>query len=416
MGRFLSATLGAACLAGLLVLPGLVRAQTQEQGGVRLTFGIEQGLAWRDNPDLAIPASDSETTSRTRLRFGLVSETRIQRLAFEAEGILLAGSKTDNGLVSPSAMLSYRLESAATALELEAFLRDSDVDTLEFISGSDDLGAPIITSVTGSGTRRQTGATALVEFGRDAPFGGSFSLGRTDTDYVDTTDASLIDSRRTTARLALRFDLTEVTSATATLSATRLEEVGSPRENSESLTLGLTQSLPDGAYTASLTIGRNQDGTRTSLSFGRSLDLSAGQLSASLGLSRPVNGKTQGIAALDWRQDLVSGTFRLGLARNVTGNDRDEETRVSRLTLSYAQELTPTLGLNLSVGLQDSRETLTGLSTRTANLSASLRQELTEDWGLNLGATHRIKDTDGTGRASSNSVFLTIRRDFEFRP
>ena len=414
MDRFLPATLGAACLVAGLVLPGT--AQAQEPGGLRLTFGIDQGLHWRDNPDLDIPSSGTEATSRTQLRFGLVAETRIQRLAFDLGGTVVAGNGSEKGLTTPSATLAYRLESAATALELEAFLREADVDTLDFIFGGDDLDAPVVTAVTGSGTRRQTGATASVEFGRDAPFGGRFSLGRTETDYVDTTDPSLIDNHRTTARLALRFDLTEVTSATTTLSATRLEEAGAPREDTETLTIGLVHSRPDGAYSVSMTIGRTEDGTRESLSFGRSLDLPAGQLSASLGLSRPVTGKTQGIGTLDWQQDLAHATFRLGLARSVTGNDRDEETRVSRLTLSYAQELTPTLGLNLSAGLQDSSETQTGLSSRTTNLSASLRQELAQDWGLNLGVTHRIKDDSAAGRARSNGVFLSLSRDFVFYP
>lgn len=412
MARFLPATLGAACLVAGVVLPGFA----QEQGGLRLTFGINQGLDWRDNPDLENPSSGSETTSRTQLRFGLISQTPTQRLAFDLGGTVVAGSTTENGLTTPSARLLYRRESAAAALELEAFLREADVDTLDFILGSDDLNAPVVTAVTGSGTRRQTGATAMVEFGREAPFGGSFSLGRTQTDYLDTTDPSLIDNVRTTAQLALRFDLTEVTSVTTTLSAARLDEGSAPREDTENLTIGLTHSLPAGAYTASLTIGRTEDGTRESLSFGRRLDLPAGQLSASFGLSRPVTGKTQGIGTLDWQQDLANATFRLGLARAVTGNDQDEETRVSRLTMSYAQELTPTIGLNLSAGLQDSHETQTGLSTRTANLSASLRQELAQDWGLNLGITHRIKDASGTGRASSNGVFLSLSRDFVFYP
>ncbi|WP_146036556.1 hypothetical protein [Pseudotabrizicola formosa] len=412
MARFLPATLGAACLMAGVVLPGFA----QEQGGLRLTFGINQGLDWRDNPDLETPSSGSETTSRTQLRLGLISETPTQRLAFDLGGTVVAGSGSEKGLNTPSATLAYRLESAASALELEAFLREADVDTLDFIFGGDDLNAPVVTAVTGSGTRRQTGATASIDFGRDAPFGGSFSLGRTETDYTATTDPSLIDSLRTTARLALRFDLSPVTSVTTSLSASRLEEEGASPEDSETLAIGLTHSLPTGAYTASMTIGRTEEGTRESLSFGRSLDLPAGQLSATLGLSRPVTGKTQGIGTLNWQQDLANGSLQLGLARSVTGNDRDEETRVSRLSMSYAQELTPRLGLSLSAGLQDSRETQTGLSSRTTNLSASLRQELTEDWGLNLGLTHRVKDEDGAGRVRSNGVFLSVSRDFVFFP
>lgn len=406
------------CLTAALsvCLPGLGVAQTQEAGGVLITFGIDQSLQWQDNPDLDIPASGSDTTSRTKLRFGFVSETRTQRLAFDLGGTVVAGNGTESGLVSPSAELSYRLESAASALELAAFLREADVDALDFLTGTDDLGAPVLTAVTGTGTRRQTGADLRLEFGRDAPFGGSFSLGRTNTDYRDTTDASLIDNSRTTAGLTLRFDLTEVTTATATLSGSRLQEDAAPTETTETLTLGLSHDRPDGAYTTSLSISRNDDGTRQALRFGRSIDLPSGKLALSLGLSRPVAGSTQAIGAIDWQQELARGTFRIGLSRDVTGNDRDEETRATRLAVSYSQSLTPTLGLSLSAGYQASRDTLTGLDATTTNISASLRQDLTADWGLNLGATHRIKDEDGVGRAKSSSVFLSLSRDFEFRP
>ena len=396
------------------VLPS--NGQAQEVGGVVLSFGIEQGIYWKDNPDLDIPSTGKEISSGTKLNFGLVNETQDQRLSFTAQGTLVVGNGTEKGLVSPSANLSYSRSSVATTLEVSAFVREADVSTLDFLTGIDGTGTPVFAAVSGTGTRHQTGANAKLTFGQDSRFGGSFSLGLTDTRYHDTTDPSLIDNRRNTANLSLRFDLNEVTTATLGLTGSQLKDQGAATQNSTNVSLGLAFDRPNGAYTADLTTANGKDGTRQSLRFGRSLDLPAGKLSANLGLARLSSGSTQMVGALDWQQELAQGTLTLGVSHDVTSNDNDAETSVSRLAVSYNQELSATLGLALSAGLQDSSETTTGFGTKTTDLSASLRKQLTQDWGMTFGASHRIRDKDVSGRAESSTVFLSIGRNFVFRP
>lgn len=400
----------------LAALSSQAFAQTQDAGGVSFTFGIQQGVYWKDNPDLSIPATGSSFVGNTVLSFGLVSETQTQRIALSADGTLETGNGRENGITLPSVELSYRRAVASAALGITAFLSEDDVSALDFLETTDTLGTPITVSTTGTGTRRQTGATAKFDFGVDDPFGGTLSLRRTDTTYIGTSDPSLIDNTRTTAGLSFRFDVTEVMTATASLSASRLKDDGAPATNSNGVSVALKQARPDGAYTATIAVAHSISGSRQSLRFGRDLDLPTGSLSVDLGIAHTAAGSTLAIGALTLQRDMLHGSLQLGLSREVTSTDSDTETRLSNLSMGYTHEITPTLGLTVSAALRNSHETSTGLETTSTNLSANLQQQLAQDWGLNFGATHRISDKDISGRAKSSSVYLNLSRNFTFRP
>ena len=51
-----------------------------------------------------------------------------------------------------------------------------------------------------------------------------------------------------------------------------------------------------------------------------------------------------------------------------------------------------------------------------AALSAIYTHTLPYDWALDAGVTHRIRNEDNTGEATSDTVFLELRRAFEWRP
>jgi hypothetical protein len=295
-------------------------------------------------------------------------------------------------------------------------MRESEVSALDFLETTDGLGAPVTVSVDGTGTRRQTGASAKLSFGVDAPFGGDFTLRETDTTYLGTTDPSLIDSTRSTAALTLRFDLSKVTTATVGLTGSRLRDVGAAAKNSNSISIGLSQARPDGAYSASLASAHNRAGTRHTLRFGRDVELPTANLSMEVGVARAISGKTLAVASLDWKQELPLGSFEIGLSRDVTSNESDSETQISRLSMSYSRELSSTLDFGLTAALQDSQSTATGLATQSTNISANMRKDLAQDWGMTFGATHRIRDKDTTGRAESSTVFLNLNRTFDYRP
>ena len=74
--------IGGVCALGAALVPGESRAQ---EGGILLTFGIENRLEISRNDALSIPAGGTETANVTLLSFGLSSETAIDRLNFEVD-------------------------------------------------------------------------------------------------------------------------------------------------------------------------------------------------------------------------------------------------------------------------------------------------------------------------------------------
>lgn len=404
-------------LAALLLAAMPSGVQSQEGGGVLLTFGIEQMFRSQSNPSLNIPSSGTELQARTKLSFGLVSETRTQRLAFGANGTFVAGQAARTGFILPSAELSYSRSAASSQLELSAFTSRKDVDTLEFVTSDDPINNPILIAVTGSGTQQVRGAMAKLSFGQGLPFGGSVSVRVAKTSYSGTTDPNLVDSRRDTARLALHFDFTDVTTVNAGLSVSRLDEaVLGTNKQTETLSLGLNHTLPTGSLSLDGNAAHDNAGTRYSLSFGRRLELPRGELNASVGLTWPITGRTQVTGALDWRHDLPNGVLSARVSRSVTSDARDQEVRVDRLDATLERALLPRLNGAFTVGLQDSNNSGTGVSTKSTRLDASLKYELTQDWGLRFGAQHRILNTQGSGKAKSTTLSVTLGRTFEYLP
>ena len=100
----------------------------------------------------------------------------------------------------------------------------------------------------------------------------------------------------------------------------------------------------------------------------------------------------------------------------MTSDTSNDETLVTALSLGLTQELTPRMGLNLGTTWARSEEKGTGIVTDSASLDAALSYALSEDWAMNFGASLKMKDEDGVGRANSSSVFLSVGRTFEWRP
>lgn len=394
-------------------LAGLAVAQ-DEGGGMRLRFGITQELATRSNPGLRVPSADSEAVARTRFDFGFVTETRTERMALSLGGALEAGKDREHGLAQPRADLSYRRESAGTLLDLAAFYHETEVDALDFSAGEDVDGRPLLSTTDGTGTQRRRGGTMRLDFGRQSPFGGTLSLGTTKTDYYDTTDPGLVDNRRHNARLGLRYDLDAVTQLRGSASLSRLKEEGAATKKTEGVSFGIASERINGQFTADIGLSWTETGRRESFMLGRSYDFPTGQLWARLGVSGLAVGGSNLIGGLDWRQELPQGDLLLSASQEISGDARDEENRISRLSVMHSRELTPLSTGRIGLTMQDSKDTTTGLSTRTADLSMGLHYDLTPDWGLDLGATYRRRDEDGIGRAHSTNLHLSLSRNFEF--
>lgn len=412
--------MGAARFAHLLPLTAAAvlmatSALAQEGRGRLLTFGIEQSFSWADNPGLAIPSEGSRLRADTRLSFGAVFEGPRDLLAFQSSVLLRgqdSGSGFDFGLETPAAELSYTRSGATSSFTASAFIRDSDL--AEGLALSDD-DTPVL--VLEDGSARTSGGRLAYSFGDGAPFGGTVRAGLTNTDYRDTTDPDLVDNRTVTAGVGLRFSLNEVTEATLDIDHRLYDETGAaPAESSTTVAAGLTRALPRGSLRAGLSTTFDADGSRSGLSFGRSIDLPNGALSLDLGLTQSEGGGVDVTGALAYQQDLPRGGLSARLSRAVTTDAGNDQTLVTALSLGLAQELTPRMGLNMGADWSRSEDTASGTVTDNTSLNAALNYALSQDWTLSAGANHRIKDEDGIGRANANSVFLSVGRTFEFRP
>lgn len=415
-----------ALAAGLLAAAPPTTAQDNRPGGSRLRLGISQGLEVTDNLALAPVSAGSTTQLTTRLSFGLTRETRSDRFALEAFGVLRAArgaGRGRSGFQDPGVTLSYGRSTLGARFDLKAYARESEVEYLRPLDDFIDpdgifLPPPDLDALTGTGTRRSYGMDTVLSWGEQAPVGLRLTAGASGLRYTGTSSAGLIDSDRQYLGATLRLALSKSAEATVGLRQSRYRDDDplTATRDTRSLDLGLRQSWRDGTVNARLTLDDTPDGTRSTLSFGRDITLRGGALSASAGVGRGVNGRNHLIGALSWRGDLPQGSVTAGLTRSVAAGSDDTDSLVTALSLRLTHELTQLSSLNLALSLAETRDTATGTSVTNTGLSASYSHALTRDWGLNLGYQHRIRKETGIGKASSDSVSLTLSRSFDIRP
>jgi hypothetical protein len=398
-------------LAALVPLPA-----TPQEGGPRLTFGIAIRAETGANLALAVPSEGDTSELSTRLSFSLADETRTSRLSLDVTGALAARDTPDGsaqGFENPALRFAWGREGGRSSLDLTASLRESELDALRALVIDPDTGE-ISEDLVGEGTQSQVAADLAWSFGQGGPWGLTLSAGATETTYQGDTDEP--DTTRQRAAASLRLALDPSTEATAGLRWSSYREDGEDRRDTLRADLGATRSLARGSLSLTFFAEETEDGTRSGLTLRRAVELPAGSLSYSLGITRDTGGNANLTGALDWAQDLARGKVTAGLRRSVGAGDDDAETVQTSLNLGLSQELGPQTGLSLGLTAAESEEVATGLVTRNAAFSATLTQALPRDWALDAGWRHRLREEDGAGRATSDSVFLELRRSFDWRP
>jgi hypothetical protein len=387
----------------------------QEEGGLRLSFGISARVESSTNPGLEVPEEPDRTTLSSRLSFGLTDTTRTGSVALSAGGSLSTDNddESPDGFIDPNLSLTLQRFGATSTLELSAFLRENDLDTLRGFVLDPETG-DITEDLLGDGTQRQTGGSLAYSFGEGGPWGGSLSAGLTDTTY--SGDTSEVDNTRTNAGGNLRFDLDPATEVTAGLSWSRYDEEGDDPRDTLRSDIGISRDRPDGFASANVFAEDTEDGTRAGLSFGRNWELPDSALSFSFGATRGVTGDVSPTGRLNWQKDLPRGSLSASLLHEVTSGDDDEETIVTTASLGLSHTISPLSSVSFGINASDSEDTTTDETTRNASLSAIYSHSLTPDWVLDAGVTHRVRNEDNTGNATSDTVFLELRRAFEWRP
>lgn len=407
-GRVLGA---GALLAALFPLPA-----TPQEGGPKLTFGVAIRAETGSNLALDVPSEGDTAELSTRLSFSLSDETRTGRIALDASGALAfrdAPDGTEQGFENPALRFAWGRTGARSALDVAAFLRETELDALRALVIDPDTGE-LAEDLVGDGTQRQLGADITYSFGAGEPWGLTLGAGATETTFQG--DTAEPDTEQQRASASLRFAIDPTTEATLALRWSTFKEDGDTRRDTLRAEAGATRSLARGSLSATLFAEETEDGTRSGLTLGRAVELPAGRLSYNLGVTRGTNGDASLTGAFDWTQELARGSVSLGLRRDVAAGDDDEEVVATALNLGLTQEIGPQTGLTLGLTASESEDTATGLVTRNTAFSATLTRALPRDWALDAGVTHRLRDQDGTGRATSNTVFLELRRAFEWRP
>jgi hypothetical protein len=399
---------------GLLAAAAAVTAcaAAAQDGGVLFTFGIEQRLELGRNLDLAVPASGQTTASVTRLSFGVVSQTGLDLLEFNASTALVVQrsddtSGTEAELGRPELTFRYTREVPNAIFMIAAQYRRDDVDAFDEDLGEDDA----------TGTRTDYGADFRIETGRTVPVGFAFSAAYDRTQYGDTADPDLLDTDTVEVGVETLLRFSEVAIGHIGLGYLREDEAGPTGTLSETVTAsaGMDYTLPNGMATALLSLSRDdQDRDRATFEIGRALDLPAGAVTARLGITHASPGGTDLIGALQWSQDLPSGTFDVRLERSV---DFDDDTNGSVLDTALTVSLTREVNAVSSMGLDFSHEVSEAPLERIeqSELAAVYRYQLTDDWGLDSGVRYRVR-RDADGRSESPDVFVGISRSFEVRP
>lgn len=440
--------LGAGLLgAGLSALPALA----QDEGGLRMVFGLEQRFEAGRNLGLEVPDEGDSISAETRLSFGLSDRTALSVLEFGASAALVIentpdsdGTEIDVG--RPDLSFAYTREVPNALFGVTAHYREDDVDAFDL-----DL-----TDDADEGTRTDYGAGIRFETGRTAPLGFAAALSHDVTEYHDVTDPDLNDIRTTRLDLETRLRFSEVLTGRISLAASRAEEEDAADTLTESLTafagfdylvserlslglslghtridteefgittrdtgpfaqLDLDYAMPNGSATAALSVATDADeGTRTTFEIGRALDLPRGALSARLGVTHADAAGTDLIGGLAWTHALPDSRIEVSLERSVYYDDDDDETAVNTafdIVWSHDVNALSTIGLDFSYEVSDAPSE----RIEVAGIGATWRYALTPDWHLDTGMRYRVR-RDLDGRAESPSIFVSLGRSFEFRP
>lgn len=466
----------AAIAALTTILPiAALSQQGGAAGGFEVDIGVNSRLTVDDNFQLRPGSAGTSTVFDNTLTFGISSDTGTQQFRLNGSGIFRYADipgRTISGFEDPNLRLRYRIENSNSRLTVSGNYRSVDREFLDpfevaqeeeafnAINSLINPGAPELD--TDGGTRTTRNAAIRYETGLNAPLGFSIGLSRAEQDYSNLVIANprLFDTRTDRINAAVTAKLSPVTTLDFDVALSEYEaddtvqterrtvsysvglsqdinpvlvldarigwtEVdtdttgGSSTRSGTNGSLKLSKTLPRGSIFASLDSKLNQNGTRTSLRFGRDLQLPNGSLSASLGLTRTPQGNTNYNAAVSYGHTLKSSNITVALNRDVSTNNINEEILDTRLTVGYGYQIDAISSLNLSMnyGRTESADALSGTPTRTrATLSAAYSRALTQDWNMTGGVTWRRKTEDNVADATSNSVFLSLDRNFSFRP
>lgn len=435
------------------------QAAPQDAGRPLLTFNFAQSLEFSDNPRFIVNPTGTTLSSRTGLGFSFASSTKAEELLFEGGLDLLyelATSSVDpyrDGVNNPFVNLRYGRNSATSTLDLFARYLKSDIGDLRRLT--DPSGVDLIVD---PGQVERTTFGFSFETGIGGPIGTTFDSEYRRRVYVDTLDPLLQDDEFFRARGTLRFSIDRATDASLVARYDRDQRLGGSdydrrttafgfrldrqfddvrnagieitSDKIKTTELGVTDTVED--YSVILDYGQelpNGDlqivassilenvGTRNTLRFDRSLDLDDTTLSAFFGLTNNDTSDLHPIFGFTVERALPTGSVSARLSQ-IVQQDRTSnfEFRDRYLTLTYAQEINSFSSWDTSFSWVDSDNLTLDTDRRRINFIISYSRAITQDWDFVTGYEFRDSRSDTDADRQSNTLFVTLRRDFAARP
>jgi hypothetical protein len=431
--------------------------------GLRFTVDLNAGFTFDTNEDLTNPSEGDSTRTNVGLAFGLESETEVSTLALSilTEARYDTGPGPDDGFEFriPLGTLSYEREGFDSFANLNGryFYDNVDDDVLIFL---DENLNPVDLIVDGGDLRRWT-FDGRVGFGAAAPIGAEAGFFYDNRDYIDTTDPDLYDrdeygvdgilSFQITPTLRGRFtgsfssldedDVTQTVTDTTNLgfganyeidaatvfsgdiAYTNIEETffDSITDTTEGwvFDFSLQREVTNGTVGGALTRTLTEAAERTQLTFDRAMELPAGELDYTLGVSvSDSGGEARFVGDLTYSQELPTGGFSVTASQDTVTSDDEEDTLVTRIAVLYNHDINSVSSIDVNFGLGRSEDIGGGASDPDvrANAGIAYRRALTREWDWLLGYEAQYSVENGGDAATGNKVYTLIDRRFSIRP
>lgn len=444
------------------VTPTRAQRSTRNTGGTQVDIGVGSTLRFDDNFELDPNSTGDTSIFDTNLSVGLSSITAAHNFNLIGTGVLRYANipgRTSTGFEDPTVRLNYNTSSLNSRLTVTGRYRDVDRDFLDpFEVEREEQQSTGLFANGGSVRSRNLGATW--QTGLTSPLGFTLSAQHSNTNYIDTFIPRLFDTETNSGFATVTGRLSPVTQLRASFGLTDYDAEDVPRTErlttdysvgviqniSQSLVLDaqigytevetdttggtqnrnggtgaltLTQTLPNGSLFANGVVSRNQNGSRTTFRFGRSLQLPNGSLTASLGATDGSAASIKPIASLSYRHQIGTDDFSVSLDRIPSTNNSSQDIIDTRISLGYGHVIDSLSRFDVTANYGRSESSGVGGAPTIdrANLTATYTRTLTSDWDMTGGVLLRYRDDPTAGgEANSNAIFVTLGRTFSFRP
>ncbi|MCB2114973.1 MAG: hypothetical protein KDE00_01410 [Rhodobacteraceae bacterium] len=442
--------------------------QTPARGGLQVDLGFDTKLTVDDNYQLQPNSSGTSTFWDNTFTFDLSSVTGVQDLNLTASGVYRYGQipgRTVSGLEDPTVRFRYTRDGLNSRLDVNARYRHVAREFLDPFQVEQEDRNAILTGLflPGGGTVTYRNAGIDYVTGLNDPFMLALSLSHDQTSYDSVATAAnplLFGNKTDSASATATFKFSQITALYFQLGIDEYKAEDSVRteRTTDSFAVGLThdidpalaldaqigytdvettttggtasvdgltgavtltKTLTNGTVYGSVDSSVNENGTTTSLSFGRDLQLPLGNLTAVVGGTYTPSGDTYVTGSLLLTRQLKTSDLTLAIDRGVSTNTSSADVVDTRVSFTYGYAINNNSRLSLSLNWGQSESVLAGAAptVERTTLDAAYSYDLTQDWALTGGVSIRTRsDSTSPGDARSNAVFLGLGRSFSYRP